>query len=148
MRIGRIEQATPSSWVTAYPEVIPEKCGSVRIGDNPGITPFLALRHLLGPISRSYSDGSPLMERRKWGTERKTDNENELPSPGDFSCVLFLLSACFGFAAPSAFAQDSPEQGSSMATGELWNHTHQVKGENHGCLSHFDLQERYRPSPP
>ena len=35
--------------------------------------------------------------------------------PADFSCALLLLSACFGFACPPAFAQDKPQQGTSGA---------------------------------
>jgi hypothetical protein len=38
-----VPQNGSSGWITGHPEVIPRKCGSVRIGDQPLGTPLSCL---------------------------------------------------------------------------------------------------------
>ena len=42
-RIEHYSDFRSSGGMTAYPEVIPKKCGSVRMGDNPPGTPLVPL---------------------------------------------------------------------------------------------------------
>ncbi len=37
---GEVARYVAKYGMTAYPEVIPTKCGSVRIGDDPGVCPI------------------------------------------------------------------------------------------------------------
>jgi hypothetical protein len=57
--IERLEAAIHSSGrLTAYPEVVPQKCGSVRMGDDTGVTSFLDLGAFSRTTGSSYVGGT------------------------------------------------------------------------------------------